>query len=158
ELGGDAFGYHWVDPDHLAIYLLDVCGHGVGAALLSVSVLNAVRSQGLAGSDPRLPDDALRALNRAFPMDRQNNLFFSMWYGVYRPSKRELRFASGGHPPALLLTADTAHAPSVHPLITDAPALGCFDQAAYTPSSVLVPPKARLLVFSDGVFEIFEGS
>src|SRR3979411_3213419 len=30
ELGGDAFGYNWVDADHFALYLLDVCGHGVG--------------------------------------------------------------------------------------------------------------------------------
>ena len=30
QLGGDAFGYHWLDDDHFAIYLLDVCGHGVG--------------------------------------------------------------------------------------------------------------------------------
>ena len=32
QLGGDAFGYHWLDADHFAMYLLDVCGHGVGAA------------------------------------------------------------------------------------------------------------------------------
>ncbi len=30
ELGGDSFGYHWVDYDHFAVYLLDVSGHGVG--------------------------------------------------------------------------------------------------------------------------------
>jgi phosphoserine phosphatase RsbU/P len=30
ELGGDSFGYHWIDENHFAIYLLDVCGHGVG--------------------------------------------------------------------------------------------------------------------------------
>ena len=40
SLGGDAFGYHDLDPEHFAVYLLDVCGHGVGAALLSVSALN----------------------------------------------------------------------------------------------------------------------
>ena len=34
SLGGDALGYHTLDADQLAIYLLDVCGHGVGAALL----------------------------------------------------------------------------------------------------------------------------
>src|SRR5215472_3014822 len=39
SLGGDSFGYHWLAPDQLAIYLLDVCGHGVGAALLSVSAI-----------------------------------------------------------------------------------------------------------------------
>jgi sigma-B regulation protein RsbU (phosphoserine phosphatase) len=37
ELGGDSFGYRWIDDDHFALYLLDVCGHGVGAALLSVA-------------------------------------------------------------------------------------------------------------------------
>ena len=48
ELGGDAFGYHWLDDDHFAIYLLDVCGHGVKAALLSISAMNVVRNQTLA--------------------------------------------------------------------------------------------------------------
>jgi len=47
QLGGDAFGYHWIDADHFAMYLLDVSGHGVGAALLSVSVLNVLRAQAL---------------------------------------------------------------------------------------------------------------
>ena len=46
SLGGDAFGYHWIDGDHFAIYLLDVSGHGVGAALLSVSVMRALHSAG----------------------------------------------------------------------------------------------------------------
>lgn len=40
QLGGDSFGYHWLDKDNFAAYLLDVCGHGVGPALLSVSAMN----------------------------------------------------------------------------------------------------------------------
>jgi sigma-B regulation protein RsbU (phosphoserine phosphatase) len=47
SLGGDSFGYHWIDADHFAMYLLDVCGHGVGAALLSISVINTLRSESL---------------------------------------------------------------------------------------------------------------
>jgi hypothetical protein len=38
SLGGDSFGYHWIDEDHFAAYLIDVSGHGWVAALLSVSV------------------------------------------------------------------------------------------------------------------------
>ena len=38
QLGGDMFGYHWLDEGPLAIYLHDVCGHGVGASLLSIAV------------------------------------------------------------------------------------------------------------------------
>ena len=66
DLGGDAFGYHDLDSRHFACYLLDVCGHGVGAALLSVSVLNALR-RSLPQTDFRKPDQVLTALNKAFP-------------------------------------------------------------------------------------------
>ena len=48
ELGGDSFGYHWLDDDHFAFYLLDVSGHGIGSALLSVSAMNALRSSAAA--------------------------------------------------------------------------------------------------------------
>jgi phosphoserine phosphatase RsbU/P len=45
QLGGDSLGYHWIDDSHFAFYLLDVSGHGVGLALLSVSVLNTIRTE-----------------------------------------------------------------------------------------------------------------
>ena len=160
ELGGDAFGYHWLDPDHLAIYLLDVCGHGVGAALLSVSVLNALRNQTLPGTHFGKPAEVLAALNRTFGMESQHDLFFTMWYGVYRPSSRELAFASGGHPPALLLVAGHDDKPLPVPLSTDGPAVGCVEEgeARYSTATHEVPPGARLMVFSDGVYEILQGS
>ncbi len=56
QLGGDCFGYHWIDNDTFAMYLLDVCGHGVGSALLSVSAFNAIRSQTLPRIDFRAPE------------------------------------------------------------------------------------------------------
>ena len=50
-LGGDAFDYQWLDDDHLAICLLDVCGHGVGSALLSISAINTLRSRTLPNTE-----------------------------------------------------------------------------------------------------------
>ena len=103
SLGGDAFGYHWIDGDHFAIYLLDVSGHGVGAALLSVSVMNALRSQTLPETDFKDSKQVLESLNIAFPGEENNDMFFTMWYGVYNKSTRELTYASGGHPPAIFI-------------------------------------------------------
>ena len=68
DLGGDSFGYDWIDDDHFAFYLLDVSGHGVGAALLSVSALNALRSQSLPQTDFRQPGQGITALNTAYTM------------------------------------------------------------------------------------------
>ena len=157
QLGGDAFGYYWIDPDHLALYLLDVCGHGVGAALLSVSVLNTLRAQTLAGVDFRDPAAILRALNRSYRMDDQNNLYFSAWYGVYRRNSRELIFASGGHPPAILIGPESGGGAAVVPLRMEpaSPAVGCLDEVVYHNAVQNIVPGSRLLLFSDGVFEIY---
>jgi sigma-B regulation protein RsbU (phosphoserine phosphatase) len=158
QLGGDAFGHHWLDGGHLAVYLLDVCGHGVGAALLSVSVMSSLRLQTLPGTDFRQPSAVLSALNRAFRMEDQHNLFFSMWYGVYCVPRRELCYASGGHPPALLLVPGPDGQDQTQCLGTEGPAVGCFDDARFRSALQPVPPGARLLVFSDGVFEVFQGA
>jgi sigma-B regulation protein RsbU (phosphoserine phosphatase) len=156
QLGGDAFGYHWIDANHLAVYLLDVCGHGVGAALLSVSVLNTIRTANLAGVDFRCSAAVLQALNRTFRMDQQNNLFFSIWYGVYQVQQRQLRFASGGHPPALLLSPASSGETDLRCLRTEAPAVGCLEEVRYVDAQEKLPPGSRLLIFSDGAFEIFQ--
>ena len=150
SLGGDAFGYHDLDADHLAIYLLDVCGHGVGAALLSVSALTAIRSETLPQTDFRDPAAVLAALNRAFPMERHNDMFFTAWYGVFERGRRRLRWAGGGHPPALLLVGGAE--PRL--LGSEGPLIGAVEGLEFTADEVEVPPGSRVFVYSDGAFEI----
>ena len=70
-----------------------------GAALLSVSAMNVLRSQALPETDFRDPSQVLGTLNRAFQMKDQNNIYFTIWYGVFNRARRTLAFASGGHPP-----------------------------------------------------------
>src|SRR5206468_12559060 len=81
-LGGDAFGYRWLDESRLSMFLLDVSGHGVGSALLAASAANMFRA-GTMAVDAGDPAAVLAAMNSAFQMDEQNGLFFSLWYGVY---------------------------------------------------------------------------
>ena len=82
------------------MYLLDVCGHGVQAALLSISAINVLRNQTLPATDFRSPTQVLTAINKVFQMDRHNEMYFTIWYGVYDKQKRRLTYANGGiHPP-----------------------------------------------------------
>ena len=150
QLGGDSLGYHWIDKNHFAMYLLDVCGHGVGPALLSVSVLNTLRSQSLTDADFRMPAQVLRALNRAFPMEKHDDLYFTAWYGVFNKASRELRHASGGHPPVLILNA----AGQAEDLAVAGPPLGWDSDAAYEDSVLKTSSPAALCVFSDGCYEV----
>ena len=153
-LGGDAFGYHAVDEDHFAVYLLDVCGHGVGAALLSVSALNAIRSSALPQADFRDPGSVLSALNAAFPMERHNDMFFTAWYGVFHAPSRRLSWSGGGHPPALLLDGGNGRP---HLLESDGPLIGAIDSLEFRTRSLVTPAGSRLVVYSDGAYEIALG-
>lgn len=153
-LGGDTFGYHWIDDDHFAFYLLDVCGHGVKAALLSVSVLNAIRSQNLPNTDFRQPGQVLSRLNDAFPMERHFDMYFTMAYGIYQPSRRCIRFAGGGHPPGLLLTGcDLAHLQCTR-LESAGPMVGAFEGMDFEQSEFTIDVCTRIFLYSDGVFEV----
>ncbi len=154
SLGGDAFGYQWIDNNHFAIYLLDVSGHGVGAALLSVSVMNVLRSQTLPDTDFKKPEQVLQGLNIAFPGEENNDMFFTMWYGVYNKSTRKLSYASGGHPPALLISGASTDNSKAKLLRTPNYVIGGMAEATYKKKDCLVDERNTLYIFSDGVYEV----
>jgi sigma-B regulation protein RsbU (phosphoserine phosphatase) len=157
ELGGDSFGYHWIDDDHFALYLLDVCGHGVGAALLSVTAINVLRNAALPGVDFRDPGAMLSSLNDAFLMEKQNDMYFTIWYGVWQLSTRTLRYSTAGHPPALLVVSNAAATDGpivVEPLAGVGMILGGMEGMRYRTFTRHIAEPAQLYVVSDGTFEI----
>lgn len=152
QLGGDAFGYYWLDADHFIFYLLDVCGHGVGAALLSITIANVIRSQALIKTDFSDPAHVLSSLNDMFPMERHNDMYFTMWYGIYNKKTRLLKYSSGGHPPALLYDPSAGEKPIR--LDTKGLAIGALPHVTYTNNYYQIPFKNRLFLLSDGVYEL----
>jgi sigma-B regulation protein RsbU (phosphoserine phosphatase) len=151
ELAGDSFDYRWIDDDHLIVYLIDVSGHGIEPALLSVSVHNLLRSGSLPLPTLLAPDTVLAELNRLFQMDQHGEHYLTMWFGVYQASSRTLRYASAGAPPAFAATPGAASATTE--LATGGLPLGMFGDTAYTQGSYTVPPGCRILLFSDGAYE-----
>ncbi|HEV3261463.1 MAG TPA: SpoIIE family protein phosphatase [Gemmataceae bacterium] len=155
QLGGDMFGYHWLDADHLAVYLLDVSGHGVGSSLLAVSATNVLSAQSLSDTDFRDPGRVLSRLNDVFQMDKQNNKFFTIWYGVYRRGDRTLAYGNAAHPPALLFSGSASERPALRRLEATDPMIGMLPPGtAFETQVVRLDGPARLLVYSDGVYEI----
>lgn len=152
DLGGDGFHYRWLDEDHLKVYLLDVSGHGIRPALLSASVHNLMRTNSLPMFVMQDPAQVLNRLNKLFPMEDQAQTYFSIWYGIYQPSTRTLRYASAGHPPALALNHD-GHSVTATPLSTPAVPIGMFNETAYTAAEYTVHPSGQVLIYSDGAYE-----
>jgi sigma-B regulation protein RsbU (phosphoserine phosphatase) len=148
-LGGDVFGYHWIDEHHLAAYVLDVSGHGVGPALMGVSAMNLIRSGSLEPDQLIDPTRVLLALNAAFPMMRHDGMYFTIWYGVYDRRTRELAWAGGGHPPSMLLRGG-----DLIKLDSTTYMIGVSDEYEAPTMRMTIEANDRLYLFSDGVFEL----
>ncbi|MGB7416811.1 MAG: SpoIIE family protein phosphatase [Thermosynechococcaceae cyanobacterium] len=150
QLGGDAFDYYWLDSDHLALFLLDVSGHGVRSTLLSVGVLNLLRNQSLPGANFYQPQTVLAGLNRSFQMSESGEDYFTIWYGVYNRAQRTLSYSSAGHPPALLFSSTA----TFQPLHSGGLPVGMLAEVTYPQETITIAPDSTLYLFSDGVYEI----
>jgi serine phosphatase RsbU (regulator of sigma subunit) len=150
KLGGDAFGYRPINDNEYLIYMMDVSGHGAGAAMHSVTIMNLLRQRAVPGADMSDPASVLTALNAMFQMDDHAGMYFTMWYGVYDRRSRELRFACAGHHPAFLFSAGA----DPTPLRTRGGVVGADPGTVYRTGAATVPPAASFYLFSDGVFEI----
>lgn len=152
QLGGDCFDYFWLDQDFLAFYLLDTSGHGIGSALLSISVLNLIRSQSLDEVNFYQPSSVLTKLNRDFQMSQQGFKYFTIWYGVYDLPNHQLVYAGAGHPPALLLSNGDKDKRIIQLKSKGVP-IGFFADSSFDNIHYKVEPNSELYIFSDGVYE-----
>jgi sigma-B regulation protein RsbU (phosphoserine phosphatase) len=154
HLGGDGLGYRRINDDLLAIYVLDVTGHGLGSALLAVTALELLRNRA-AQIDFTQPSIVIDRLNRTFQMKDHAGKFFSVWYGVYSRSKRQITYANAGHPPAMLLT----HENGKTKLVRTAPGgsvLGITPEIHSPEMTIDFPALSELYLFTDGLYELFD--
>jgi sigma-B regulation protein RsbU (phosphoserine phosphatase) len=154
RLGGDSFGYEFIDEETFAFYLLDVSGHGLGAALLSVAVLNVLRSKSLKDADFKNPSSVLYALNNAFPMEHYGDKYFTIWYGVLNIHTLQLSYSCAGHPPALLIRKSELSDAVVHRIGNKNFFIGGMPGFEFDTDIVELRSGDTLFLLSDGVYEL----
>ncbi|MBN1508623.1 MAG: SpoIIE family protein phosphatase [Sedimentisphaerales bacterium] len=159
ELAGDALNIVRINDDLVAVYLLDVSGHGVPAALLSVTVTRSLHPRTgdaaslVAGPAPNPqavgPAQVAARLNSLYPMESNGEHYFTMIYGLLDIHTRRLRFTVAGHPgPILARTGEPPRRLDVYGL-----PIGMVDEAEYDESLIDLQPGDRLYLHSDGVTE-----
>jgi serine phosphatase RsbU (regulator of sigma subunit) len=151
QLGGDAFGYQFLDDDTFAGFVLDVSGHGIGSAMHAVNVANVLRRRALPGVDFREPAQVAAGLNAVFPMEEHNDLMLTLWYFVYDLPARMLRFCAAGHHASYLVSPGDEKPAA---LTVRGSAVGMLPAGRWIAGTIVTPPGGQLYVFSDGAFEI----
>ena len=165
ELAGDGLNVVPLGECRVGLYVLDVSGHGVAAALLSVTLSRLLSPPSEPSSilvsegdvrdrlDVTPPASVAARLNRLFPFDTATEQFATMVYGILNAATGEFRYTSAGHP-------GPVHLPSGgEPVILESEGfpIGLAD-AAYEERSVLLRSGDRLYLYSDGVPEAMDSA
>lgn len=166
ELAGDFLNYFPLDERHIAMYVVDVSGHGAASALLAVAVGRLLTSHASTSSllvhrasetsplEITPPAEVARELNRRFPMESQNGLYFTMVYGILDVETKELRYVAAGHPPLV----HVPHGAGPRILPGDGFAIGMVEGVDYDEHSIRLESGDRVICYSDGVPEAMDAN
>ncbi len=155
-IGGDFFEPLWLSRTHAGLILGDVMGHGVRAALVT-SILRGLIEElrPHAGEPAHFMGELNRGLVRVLGQTRIP-IFSSAFYLIIDTATGLARYANAGHPSPLLLrdgeVRPLPHGPG--PGARPGTALGVLEDSGYTVREVELRTGDRLLLFTDGVFEI----
>jgi sigma-B regulation protein RsbU (phosphoserine phosphatase) len=151
QIGGDIFNIHHMDEASAGLYMLDVCGHGVPAALISVTVSQFLNStDGLIGNNCELlsPELVLNKLNRSFPFERFDS-FFSIIYMTIDLEAGWLEYSCAGHPPPIVIHPDG----TLEYLNQRGPVIGFGPEIVFAQNSVKLQAGDRVVLYTDGLIE-----
>jgi sigma-B regulation protein RsbU (phosphoserine phosphatase) len=157
-LAGDTLNFFRLDERHVALYVLDVSGHGVAASLLAVTLSHLLSPRRDSGSvifrenEPGAgvirPAEVARLLSRRFRLEPASDQYFTIAYGVLALETGQLSYVCAGHPGPVFLPAGQA------PRQLECPGLpiGVGD-AAYQEHELHLNAGDRVYFFSDGFLE-----
>ena len=155
HLGGDLVGWFPLTADRVALYSIDVSGHGVAAALMAARLAALLsgrsRDQNIAFQDgrPLAAEQVVDRLNRLLCADQQGDLYLTMAYADISLADGHVALVQAGHPHPLHLTRDGG----LHHLGTGGFPVGLVPAATYAPLQFRLQPGDRLVMPSDGFTE-----
>lgn len=150
HLGGDLFQVAKWGDDHIGMMVLDMSGHGIGAALRAVSLAMFFKGEHIQKAFPTYdPGEMTTLLNYKYPMTEEGD-YFTIWVGVYQCSTHLLRYASAGHPGSILVRSNAAS------LVLGGQSwpIGFSKEQVYPTETIHIQPGNRLYLFSDGIYEV----
>jgi phosphoserine phosphatase RsbU/P len=153
KVAGDLFDVFAVTDKMAGVFICDVMGHGVRAALVTALLRGLLREQRPLASRP---GDMLAELNNGLQtlLGRTRDLVFvTATYAVIDTQTGQVRLASAGHPAPIHLRRRGGVALSLESGEGPGAALGLLPDALYEVTHYTLERGDGLLMFTDGVFE-----
>lgn len=149
QIGGDLYDVLKLGQDKLGIFLADITGHGISAALISFMVSGLFKN---IAPEAESPQTALHHLNHSLYGKLPEEKYATAFYGVYEGDTHSLTFVSAGFSPGYLLRKSER---MVFPLRSTGMLLGVFANsiADYQQEILPLQPGDKVFLYTDGLIE-----
>ena len=142
EVGGDFYDYFEIDNDNLAIVIGDASGKGVPAALLTTTTQTLIRDRFYNQKDPA---EVLTGVNDTLCQNNSENMFITLWLGVYNRKTNVLAFANAGHNPPIIENGGEVEFLEVDAGIV----LGILEDYSFVTQKMNL--EGRIILYTDGI-------
>ncbi len=154
-VSGDFFSLSALSDTEVGVFICDVTGHGVRAALVTAMIRALAEELKPHARDPGL---FLRKLNFdlcCILKSTGSPMLTTAFYAVADCRTGLLRFANAGHPkPLLIRRSENRIEPLINACGRSQPALGLFEDPPYQTSEMKLVPGDFLMLFTDGLYEV----
>lgn len=147
NLGGDFFDFAPLPQRGLLLAVGDASCHGAGAPIISSGVQALLRNLSAAGNG-RL-QRVVQELNRSVCDVSPANFYATLFYAWINPARRQLKYVSAGHEPALLFRPGGR----VRRLDSTGTVLGLTARSVFREAAVALEAGDVLVAFTDGITE-----
>ena len=148
SVGGDFYDLFWLDHERIGVFIGDVSGKGVSAALLMARISSDLRVAALAESSPAR---AISRVNQAVLERKQHDIFVTGIYLSLDVKTKQLTLANAGHLPPFVRRKTRGELVRVEG--GSGTAIGIFDEAVYEQTVVQLEPGDTLVLCTDGILE-----
>lgn len=148
-IGGDYFDFFKFRDGADGLVIADVSGHGVSAGMLMSSLQTALRTM---APDTDSPAEILERINRFYIHNINFTTFITVFLARYDPDSLTLTYVNAGHNPPAVYRKGSA---DIDWLTRTAPAIGLAEDFYPRTETVTFSKGDSLLLYTDGVTEVF---
>lgn len=148
-IGGDIFNIIKCGQDKIVFYMLDVSGHDVPSALVTVSVSQYLHQQNTSTNFFLSPKQMMLELDKEYPMERFNR-YFTIFYIVLDIRTGIFSYSCAGHPPAIVLSKNK----EFKLLDRGGTIIGLNNDLPFEEGEEALSPGDKVFLYTDGVTDV----
>mgnify|MGYP000884412173 CR=1 FL=1 len=147
-IGGDFFDVAQIDDDRIAVFIIDVSGHGIKSAMIASLVKTIFEKEIIITPSPK---DFFANLNNEFIRNFHDEDFLTCFLIILDFKKMKAVYSSAAHPNTILINRNG----SIEDLKTEGFIVGIFENTKYYNNEIDIRAGDKFILYTDGIIEVF---